>query len=65
MPKFPPKPAVPSVRETVGPAIARSRTLSRDEQPLSRQDLVKDLITKLDLPPALEAQLRRRHKLDD
>lgn len=63
--KFPPKPPAPSVREVVGPAIVRSRSLVTGEYPMTEQEVVKDMIAKLDLPPAVAARLKVRHKLDD
>ena len=64
MPKFPPKPPAPSVRLKIGAAIERSRGLSKDERPMSQQEVVKDMIAKLDLPASLKKQLRRRHGLE-
>jgi hypothetical protein len=63
MAKFPPKPAAPSVRETIGPAIDRSRALLPGEHPMSQQEIVRDLLAKLDLPKAVRKQLIERHKL--
>ena len=65
MPKFPSKPLAPSVRLTMGNAIARARALSKDERPMSQQEVVRDIISKLDLPPSLMARLRQRHEMDD
>jgi len=63
MTKFPPKPPASSVRATVAPAIERSRALLTGEHPMSQQDIVRDLLAKLDLPEAVRKQLRERHKL--
>jgi hypothetical protein len=63
-PKFLPKPAAPSVRMKIGEAIGRARALSKDEQPMSQQEVVRDMIAKLDLPASLKKQLRHRHDLD-
>lgn len=63
MPKFPPRPPAPSVRLKVGAAIERSRTLSRDETPISRQEVVRDILAKLSLPPALQTHLRELHAI--
>lgn len=65
MPKFPPKPPAPSVHEKIAPAIERSRALLPGEKPMTQQEVVRDMIRKLDLPPSLRAHLRERHKLDD
>ncbi len=65
MPKFPPKPPAPSVRLKIGPSIERSRGLSKDERPMSQQEVVKDLLSKLDLPASLKKQMRRRHDLEE
>jgi hypothetical protein len=51
------------VRETIGAAIARSRSLANDERPTSDQEVVRELIKKLDMPPALQARLKERHRL--
>jgi hypothetical protein len=64
MPKFPHKPPAPSVREIIGPAIERSRYVPPSERPMSRKEVVRDLLTKLDLPPSLRAALKDRHKLE-
>ncbi len=61
--KFPPKPAAPSVRQTIGAAIARSRVLT-GEAPMSQKQVVQDVLAKLDLLAALKTQLRERHDLD-
>lgn len=62
MPKFPPRPSAPSVRLTMDNAIARARALSKDEGPLSRQELVKDI----DLPASLRAaRFKQRHGLEE
>ena len=63
MAKFPPKPPAPSVHATVAPAIERSRALLPGEHPMSQQEIVRDLLAKLDLPEPLRKQLRERHKL--
>jgi hypothetical protein len=63
MAKFPHKPAAPSVRETVGPAIDRSRTLLPGEHPKTQQEIVLELFAKLDLPEPVKRRLRERHKL--
>lgn len=60
MTAFPPKPPAPSVRQTIGSALERARGLSQRELELSREQLVEDIIARLDLPPALQAALRRR-----
>lgn len=65
MPKLPPKTAAPSVRLKIGAAIERSRGLSKDERPMSQQEVVKDMIAKLDLPASLRAQLKERHGLKE
>ncbi|MDB5540500.1 MAG: hypothetical protein JWQ89_2227 [Devosia sp.] len=65
MPKFPAKPPAPSVRQTIGAAIERSRALSADGQPKSDQEVVREMIAKLDLSPSLRAWLRERHGIDD
>jgi hypothetical protein len=65
MPKFPPKPSAPSVRLKIGPAIERSRGLSKDERLMSQQDVVKDILSKLDLPPSMKTRLRQRHDLEE
>ncbi|CAN7587071.1 hypothetical protein LJR016_004338 [Devosia sp. LjRoot16] len=62
-PKVPHKPPAPSVREIVGAALDRSRALS-GEHPMTQQEVVKDMIAKLDLPASLKARLKERHKLD-
>ena len=62
-PKVPHKPSAPSVREIVGAALDRSRALS-GEHPMTQQEIVKDMITKLDLPLSIQARLKDRHKLD-
>jgi len=63
MAKFPHKPAAPSVRETIGAAIARSRGgLANEERSATRQDVVRELIAQLDLPEVLRKRLRERHK---
>lgn len=65
MPKFPHKPPAPSVHEKISPAIKRSRALLPGEKPMTQQEVVRDMISKLDLPPSLRSLLRERHKLDD
>lgn len=65
MPKFPPKPPAPSVRTTIGEAMGRARALSKEERPMSQQEVVRDMIAKLDLPTALKKRLRERHGLKD
>jgi hypothetical protein len=62
MTRFPPKPPAPSVRETVGAAIARSRGLVKDEHPMTEREIIEDIIAKLDLPAAVQARLRQRHR---
>ena len=64
MPKFPPKPPAPSVRIRISATMERSRALAKDERPMSRQEVVKDMISKLDLPTSLKTQLRRRHGIE-
>lgn len=64
MPKFPPKPPAPSVHEKIAPAIERSRALLPGEKPMTQQEVVRDMLRKLDLPPGVKARLRERHKLD-
>jgi hypothetical protein len=60
MTKFPHKPAAPSVRETIGTAIARSRGgLAQEERLATRQDVVRELIAQLDLPDVLKKRLRQ------
>lgn len=61
-PKVPHKPPAPSVRDIVSAAIESSRALS-GEVPMTQQEVVRDMITKLDLPEPLKRQLRERHKL--
>ncbi|KQW81081.1 hypothetical protein ASC89_04415 [Devosia sp. Root413D1] len=61
MPKFRPKPPAPSVRMTIGDAIGRARALSKEERPMSQQEVVRDMIAKLDLPVSLKKRLRERH----
>ena len=57
------KPAQLSVRETVGPAIRRSRSLVTGEHPMTEQELIEDIIAKLpDLPSSVVARLRERSK---
>ena len=65
MPKFPPKPAAPSVRIKIGAAIDRSRALPKDERPMSQREVVKDIISKLDLPASLRARLKHRYGLEE
>jgi len=62
-PKIGHKPSAPSVREIVGAAIDRSRAGS-GELPMTEQEVVRDMLAKLDLPPSLRARLKDRHKLD-
>jgi len=62
-PKITPKPSAPSVREIVGAAIDRGRAVS-GELPMTEQEVVRDMLAKLDLPPSLRARLKDRHKLD-
>jgi len=62
-PKVPHKPAAPSVRETVGAAIERSRSLVTGEHPMTEQELIRDILAKLDLPAPVQARLRA--KLED
>lgn len=62
-PKVTSKPAAPSVRDTVGPAIEWSRGLPRDERPKSDREVVRDILEKLDLPKAVRARLKDRHRL--
>lgn len=64
MPKFPPKPPAPSVHEKIAPAIERSRALLPGEKPMTRQEVVRDILRKLDLPLGVKARLKERHKLD-
>lgn len=64
MAKFPPKPPAPSVRVKIGAAIERSRALAKDERPMSQREVVKDIISKLDLPASLRARLRQRHGIE-
>jgi hypothetical protein len=64
--KFRHKPAAPSVHGTVGPAIRRSRDL-RDflgERPISKRELVEDILSKVKLPPSVEQALRENAKKD-
>lgn len=57
------KPPAPSVREIVGPAIQRSRSLITGEHPMTESELIEDIIAKLpDLPPSVAARLRERRK---
>lgn len=65
MPKFPPKPPASSVHTTIGEAIGRARALSKEERPMSQQEVVRDVIAKLDLPTALKKRLRERYGLKD
>lgn len=62
--KFPPKPSASSVRLKIGPAIDRSCGLPKDERPMSQQEVVKDLMSKLDLPASLKTRLRNLHRID-
>lgn len=64
MTQFPPKPAAPNVRQTIGTGIARSRDLSGDDRPMTRQEILLELLSKLDLPEALQRRLRERHDID-
>jgi len=59
-PKVTYKPTAPSVRDIVGAAIERRRL---GEVPMTQQELVRDMIAKLELPEPLKRQLRERHKL--
>ena len=60
-PKVPHKPAAPSVREIVGAAIARSRSLVTGEHPVTERELIEDIIAKLpDLPPSVRERLREK-----
>ena len=61
--KFPPKPAAPSVRLKISAAIEGSRGLPKDERPMSQQEVVRDMISNLDLPTSLKTRLRDRHGL--
>lgn len=64
-PKFPHKPAAPSVRETIGQSIARARGLPREAHPLTQQEIVRDILDKLDLPPSIQREWKEKHGLDD
>lgn len=61
-PKVPHKPAAPSVREIIGPAIARTRSLASGEHPITERELIEDIIAKLDLPPSVRGRLRQRNR---
>lgn len=62
-PKVSHKPPAPSVRETIGPAIKRGRSLITGEHPMTESELIEDIIAKLpDLPPSVVARLRERRK---
>lgn len=64
-PKVSHKPPAPSVRETIAPAIERSRSLVTGEHPMTERELIEDIIAKLpDLPPSVAARLRQREKSD-
>lgn len=62
-PKFPHKPAAPSVRDTVGAALARSRGLPRSEHPMTQREIVEDILSKLTLPESIRQDLKKRHGL--
>lgn len=64
-PRFPHKPAAPSVRTTIGAAIARSRSIADEDRPLTRREVVEDLLDKLTLPKVLRDDLKKRHGLDE
>lgn len=68
-PTIPPKPAAPSIRQHIGPAVQRSRKvphkLRPDEQPASRAELIEDIGRKLTLPPTLLELMRERARGQD
>ncbi|MGN6489891.1 MAG: hypothetical protein ACTHLT_19000 [Devosia sp.] len=68
-PTIPAKPAAPSIRQHIGPAVQRSRKVTRklrpDEQPASRAELVEDIGRKLPLSPTLLNLMRERAKDQD
>ena len=59
---FPPKPPAPSVRETIGRAVERVRSLRPREYDTDRE-LVEDILSKVKLPPSIEADWRKRYGL--
>ncbi len=60
-PKVDHKPPAPSVREIVGAAFERSRALT-GERPMTREEVVEDIIAKLDLPKTVQDRLRQRSR---
>lgn len=62
--RVPHKPAAPSVRGTLAPAIERSRKLAytpEAERPMSPREVAEDVIRKLDLRGPISARLRELH----
>ncbi|CAN7657953.1 hypothetical protein LJR016_005179 [Devosia sp. LjRoot16] len=64
MSKFPHKPPAPSVRFTLGGALAWAKAQS-ETQPPSQQQVAMELIAKLDLPEPLKVRLRELHSIED
>ncbi|WP_423066139.1 hypothetical protein [Devosia sp. CN2-171] len=62
-PKFPHKPAAPSVREKLGPALARSKGLSSTGGQMTDREIVEDILGKLSLPESIRQDLKKRHGL--
>lgn len=52
--------AVSVLHQTVGTAIGRSKNA-----PMSYEDVVREMIARLNMPPSLRAWLRQRHGLDE
>lgn len=63
-PDFPHKPPAPSVRETLSQSIARARGLPREAHPLTQQQIVRDILDKLRLPPSIQREWKERHGLE-
>ena len=57
----------PSAWHGAGPTVTSggAGAADKDERPMSQQDVVKDMIAKLDLPASLKTRLRQRHDLEE